>query len=264
MSLRQSAASRNNSLSQPTHKPGVVHREGAAEQRASPRTRLQQSNRLRGPIENISSPGLTRNSIGYGPNVVHGQSTTMLSAVALPGKRSRVFSTKQGKQVQPNRPIPRGHRSLRDSKKRGSRWQWRLHFEASKHEEYGWLKQIMRSTNLWHLRFNIFIQRHKLKSACGRLSYDTRWFHQLWTEWFLSFYHPHTSRNENYPEGVISYAKLDKVKNFGWKFKRSVRGRFQKNCEFQKWLHETPKGKCWNISHGTVLKICPYKPSAMI
>ena len=102
MSLRQSAASRNNSLSQPTHKPGVVHREGAAEQRASPRTRLQQSNRLRGPIENISSPGLTRNSIGYGPNVVHGQSTTMLSAVALPGKRSRVFPTKQGKQVQPN------------------------------------------------------------------------------------------------------------------------------------------------------------------
>jgi len=72
MSLRQSAASRNNSLSQPTHKPGVIHREGAAEQRASPRTRLQQSNRLRGPIENISSPGLTRNSIGYGPNAVHG------------------------------------------------------------------------------------------------------------------------------------------------------------------------------------------------
>ena len=141
MSLRQSAASRNNSLSQPTHKPGVVHREGAAEQRASPRTRLQQSNRLRGPIENISSPGLTRNSIGYGPNAVHGQSTTMLSAVALPGKRSRVFSTKQGKQVQPNRPIPRGHRSLRDSKKRGSRWKWRLHFEASKHEEYGWLNK---------------------------------------------------------------------------------------------------------------------------
>ena len=158
MSLCQSAASRNNYLSQPTYKPGVVHREGAAELRASPRTRLQLSNRFSGPIENISSPGLKQIPIGYGSNVVHGQSTTMLSAVASPGKRSRIFSTKQGKQVQPNRPILRGHRSLRVSKKRGSRWQWRLHFEASKHEEYGWLKQIMRSKNLWHLIFNIFIQ----------------------------------------------------------------------------------------------------------
>ena len=192
MSLRQSAASRNNSLSQPTHKPGVVHREWAAEQRASPRTRLQQSNRFSGPMENKSSPGHTRNSIGYGPNVVHGQSTTMLSAVALPGKRSRVFSTKQGKQVQPNRL--RGHRSLRDSKKRGSRWQWRLHLEASKHEEYGWLKQIMRSKNLWHLRFNIFIQRHNCgQSGFYRVTTPTHremkttqrvWYHmKSWIRW---------------------------------------------------------------------------------
>ena len=158
MSLCQSAASRNNYLSQPTHKPGVVHREGAAELRASPRTRLQLSNRFSGPIENISSPGLKQIPIGYGSNIVHGQSTTMLSAVASHGERSRVFSTKQGKPMQLDRSTLRGHRSLRVLKKTGSRWQWRLHFEVSKNGEYGWLKQIMRSKNLWHLIFNVFIQ----------------------------------------------------------------------------------------------------------
>ena len=159
MSLRQSAASRNNSLSQPTHNPAWCTGEG--QQSRGLRRVLDSSNRIasRGLIENISSPGLTRNPIGYGPNVVHGQSTTMLSNVASPGKRSRVPSKKEGKKMQTRRSILGGQRSLRDSKKRGSRWQWRLHFEASKHEEYGWLKQIMRSKNLWHLIFNIFIQR---------------------------------------------------------------------------------------------------------
>ena len=121
MSLRQSAASCNNSLSQPTHKPGVVHRGRAAELRASPRTRLQQSNRLRGPIENKSSLGLTRNSTGYGPDVVHERSTTMLSTVALTGNRTRSSSTKEGRQLQTRRSILGRHRSLRVSKKRGSR-----------------------------------------------------------------------------------------------------------------------------------------------
>ena len=194
MSLRQSAASRNNSLSQPTHKPGVVHRGRAAELRASPRTRLQQSNRLRGPIENKSFLGLTRNSTGYGPDVVHGRSTTMLSTVALTGNRTRSSSTKEGKQLQTRRSIFGRHRSLRVSKKRGSRWQWRLHFEASKHEEYGWLKQLMRSTNLWHLRFNIFIQRHNCgQSGFYRFTTPTHremkttqrmWYHiKSWIRW---------------------------------------------------------------------------------
>ena len=82
---------------------------------------------------------------------------------------------------------------------------------------------------------------------------------------FLIYFPTSTHRKMKTTQRVWYHMKkLAKVKNFGWKFKRSIRGRFQKNCEFQKWLHETPKGKCWNISHGTVLKICPYKPSAMI
>jgi hypothetical protein len=248
MCLCESAASRNNSLSQPTHIPAWFT--GKGQQSRGLRRVLDSSSRIasRGPIEIKSSQGLMRNPTGYGHNVVHGQSTTMLSNVASPGKRSRVSSKKEGKKMQTRRSILGGQRSLRDSKKRGSRWQWRLHFEASKHEEYGWLKQLMRSKNLWHLRFNIFIQRHN----CVQSGFS------------YLLYHLYTSKNENYPEGVISYEKLAKVKNFGWKFKTSIRGRFQKNCEFQKCLHETHKGKCWNISHGTVLKICPYKPSAMI
>ena len=194
MSLCESAASRNNSLSQPTHIPAWCT--GKGQQHRGLRRVLDSSSRIasRGPIEIKSSQGLMRNPTGYALNVVHGQSTTMLSNVASPGKRSRVSSKKEGKKMQTQRSILWGHRCLRDSKKRGSRWQWRLHFEASKHEEYGWLKQLMRSTNLRHLRFNIFIQRHNCgQSGFYRFTTPTHremkttqrmWYHmKSWIRW---------------------------------------------------------------------------------
>ena len=139
--------------------------------------------------------------------------------------------------MQTRRAILGEHRSLRDSKKRGSRWQWRLHLEASKHEQYGWLKQIMRSKNLWHLRFNIFIQRHN----CVQSGFS------------YLLYHLYTSRNENYPADVISYEKLDKVKNFGWKFKKERQRKISKEL----WISEV---NSWN-PQGEVLKYQPWHGS---